>query len=106
MQSTGQASTQALSFVPIQGSAMTYAIFALSGAIVRCAVASRTKLYDADSSTRARGAASSPEMRVLPCKTRETATEGTRDQGNKNIALDSAAARRRQSRHVPISKER
>jgi hypothetical protein len=31
MQSTGQASTQAVSLVPIQGSAMTYAISALSG---------------------------------------------------------------------------
>ena len=35
MQSTGQASTQALSLVPIQGSAMTYAISALSDELRR-----------------------------------------------------------------------
>src|ERR1700733_5665044 len=61
MQSTGQASTQAVSLVPIQGSAITYAIVQFSGKY----------LLDADSSTGHRRQETTLVRAVLLCGNRE-----------------------------------
>src|ERR1035441_1339474 len=67
MQSTGQASTQAVSFVPMQGSAITYAMAVVSPGIPYIAQPNREKQF------RSSGAPSGPgaTLKKMPAKVRK-----------------------------------